>query len=121
MTTNNPLELSDATTWYLVTNLPVPTEHPTTDQQLASPILEEVIKLYGLRMWIEQSYRAMRQHWQMVCCALSFCWYHPSHSSSRMVPAVVESPELSVAQPTSLLADGEGMGKNSASKQENNL
>src|SRR5712691_13305821 len=47
-------------------------------------------------MWVEQSYkhvkhelgwsqyqvrsdRAMRRHWQLVCCAFSFCWYHDAH------------------------------------------
>jgi SRSO17 transposase len=69
-------------TWYLTTNLPV-------DQ--AS--LAEVVRLYGLRHWIEQSYkqmknelgwadfmvrsdRAIRRHWTLVCCAFAFCWWH---------------------------------------------
>ena len=47
--------------------------------------------LYGLRNWVEQGYkqvkhelgwadfqvrgdRAIRRHWQLVCCAFSFCW-----------------------------------------------
>src|SRR5436190_17377623 len=29
-----------------------------------------------------RSDRALRRHWQMVCCAFSFCWYHHSHSST---------------------------------------
>src|SRR5712691_2883160 len=49
-------------------------------------------------MWVEQSYkqvkhalgwseyqerlaRAIRRHWQLVCCAFSFCWYHQAHSA----------------------------------------
>jgi len=53
--------------------------------------LREVIRLYGLRNWVEQSYkqtrqelgwadfmvrddRAIRRHWQLVYCAFSFCW-----------------------------------------------
>ena len=64
--------------------------------------LEEVIRLYGLRMWIEQSYkqvrgalgwsqyqarsdRAIRRHWQLVCYASSFCWYHHSHTLSDQI------------------------------------
>lgn len=48
--------------------------------------------MYGLRMWVEQSYKqvkhvlgwsdyqlrsdsAIRRHWQLVCCAFSFCWW----------------------------------------------
>ena len=27
-----------------------------------------------------RSDRAIRRHWQLVCCAFSFCWYHHSHS-----------------------------------------
>jgi hypothetical protein len=22
----------------------------------------------------------MRRHWQLVCCAFSFCWYHQAHA-----------------------------------------
>ena len=51
------------------------------------------MRLYGLRNWIEQSYkqmkdelgwadfmvrsdRAIRRHWTLVCCAFAFCWWH---------------------------------------------
>jgi len=78
--TTDPATLPDHTTWYLATNL------PPGDADLA-----EVVRLYGLRMWVEQSYKhtkyalgwsqyqvrsdaAMRRHWQLVCCAFSFCW-----------------------------------------------
>jgi len=96
--TTDPETLPDATTWYLVTNLPVPSSPTAEQSHLVGASLEEVIRLYGLRMWIEQSYkqvrgvlgwsqyqvrsdRAIRRHWQLVCCAFSFCWYHHSHSS----------------------------------------
>ncbi|MFL6184577.1 MAG: hypothetical protein ACJ745_07050, partial [Actinomycetes bacterium] len=53
--------------------------------------LAEVVRLYSLRNWVEQSYkqvkhelgwadfqvrsdRAIRRHWTLVCCAFSFCW-----------------------------------------------
>ena len=79
--TTDPATLPDHQTWYLVTNL------PTTDADLA-----EVVRLYGLRMWVEQAYKqtkhalgwaqyqvrgdaAMRRHWQLVCCAFAFCWW----------------------------------------------
>ncbi len=50
-----------------------------------------MVRLYGLRNWVEQGYkqvkgelgwadfqvrsdRAIRRHWTLVCCAFSFCW-----------------------------------------------
>jgi len=97
--TTDPVTLPDISTWYLVTNLPAPGSLAAEQSQLAAASIEEVIRLYGLRMWIEQSYkqvrgalgwseyqvrsdRAIRRHWQLVCCAFSFCWYHHSHCST---------------------------------------
>jgi len=65
-------------------------------------------------MWIEQSYkqvretlgwadyqvrsdRAMRRHWQLVCCAFSFCWYHHSYSPIDQI----QLPESGWCQTTS--------------------
>jgi hypothetical protein len=62
--------------------------------------LTEVVRLYSLRMWVEQSYQqvkhalgwahyqgrsdlAIRRHWQLVCCAFSFCWWHHSQAAGR--------------------------------------
>ncbi len=108
--TTDPQTLPDLTTWYLVTNLPAPTTCPVTAQQLAPANLEEVIRLYGLRMWVEQSYKqvkhalgwsqyqvrsdqAIRRHWQLVCCAFSFCWYHASHPFSSTTEDAREASE----------------------------
>lgn len=89
--TTDPATFPALSTWYLVTNLPAPhrpqreAAHPTAD-------LAEIVRLYGLRNWVEQSYkqvkqalgwaqyqvrsdRAIRRHWQLVCCAFSFCWW----------------------------------------------
>jgi hypothetical protein len=88
--TTDPATLPKLTTWYLVTNLPRP------ERRRARPLfppadLAEVVRLYGLRNWVEQGYkqvkgelgwadfqvrsdRAIRRHWQLVCCAFSFCW-----------------------------------------------
>jgi SRSO17 transposase len=94
--TTDPETLPDKTTWYLVTNLPAPGSVSAEQSPLTEASLAEVIRLYGLRMWIEQSYKqvkhalgwseyqvrsdqAIRRHWQLVCCAFSFCWYHHSH------------------------------------------
>lgn len=100
--TTDPVTLPDISTWYLVTNLPAPGSLAAEQSILGAASLEEVIRLYGLRMWIEQSYkqvrealgwadyqvrsdRAMRRHWQLVCCAFSFCWYHHSHSLTDQI------------------------------------
>jgi len=86
--TTDPQTLPDLTTWYLVTNVPAPTACPVTPHLFAPATLEEVIRWYGLRMWVEQSYKqvkqtlgwsqyqvrgdqAIRRHWQLVCCAFS--------------------------------------------------
>ena len=74
--------LPEISTWYLTTNL--------TREQAS---LSEIVRLYGLRNWVEQSYKqmkdelgwadfmvrkdhAIRRHWELVCCAFVFCrWY----------------------------------------------
>jgi SRSO17 transposase len=108
--TTDPLTLPDLCTWYLVTNLPAPPERPGTDLPFPPASLEELIRLYGLRMWVEQSYKqvkhalgwsqyqvrsdqAIRRHWQLVCCAFSFCWYHVSHPTARSSQAATEPSE----------------------------
>ncbi len=94
----DPKTLPDICTWYLTTNLPSPgSEWANEEGALPAADLEEVVRIYGLRMWIEQSYKqvkhslgwnqyqvrsdmAIRRHWELVCCAFSFCWYNQSHS-----------------------------------------
>lgn len=94
----DPKELPGISTWYQVTNLPSPgSERASEEGALPAAGLGEVVRLYGLRMWIEQGYKqvkhslgwsqyqvrsdiAMRRHWELVCCAFSFCWYNQSHS-----------------------------------------
>jgi len=88
--TTDPATLPETSTWYLATNLPRPgssaahSRHPAAD-------LTEVVRLYGLRHWVEQSYKqvkdklgwadfqvrsdtAIRRHQTLVNCAFSFCW-----------------------------------------------
>ena len=99
--TTDPATLPDHQTWYLATNLPAPGAAPD-DATLPPADLTEVVRLYGLRMWVEQSYKqtkyalgwsqyqvrsdqAIRRHWQLVCCAFSFCWWHDSHAATALV------------------------------------
>lgn len=80
--TTDPSTLPEISTWYLTSNL-------SADQ---TP-LAEIVRMYGLRNWVEQSYkqmkdelgwadfmvrndRAIRRHWEFVCCAFCFCWWH---------------------------------------------
>jgi DDE superfamily endonuclease len=89
--TKDPATLPGKATRYLATNLPRPgspwvhtCEHPPAD-------LAEVARIYGIRNWIEQSYKqvkdelgwadfqvrsdtAIRRHQTLVNCAFSFCW-----------------------------------------------
>jgi SRSO17 transposase len=84
--TTDPATLPETTTWYLETTLP-----------LASADLAEIVRLYGLRNWVEQAYkhikhslgwsqyqvradRAMRRHWALVQCAFAFCWWAETHA-----------------------------------------
>src|SRR5207248_4154771 len=114
--------------WYLVTNLPAPSACPLTQHRFAPANLEEVIRLYGLRMWVEQSYKqvkhtlgwsqyqvrsdqAIRRHWQLVCCAFSFCWYHAGHPSASATAEVPEPAEPAASLHSSDPVDAAGTGK----------
>ncbi|GLZ02482.1 hypothetical protein Acsp02_97330 [Actinoplanes sp. NBRC 103695] len=90
--TTNPAILPDKATWYLATNLPRPGgPHDTPEAPHEPADLTEVVRLYGIRHWIEQSYKqvkdelgwadfqvrsatAIRRHQTLVNCAFSFCW-----------------------------------------------
>ena len=102
--TTDPAKLPDLATWYLTTNLPAPSSERGNDGDLAPASVAEVVRLYGLRMWVEQSYKqvkhllgwsdyqvrsdhAIRRHWQLVCCAFSFCWW-----AYRRLPASLDEP-----------------------------
>ncbi len=134
--TTDPITLPDLTTFYLVTNLPAPGSQRAADSDLAAASLEEVVRLYGLRMWVEQSYKhvkhelgwsqyqvrsdkAIRRHWQLVCCAFSFCWYHASHSTASTMPEASEASEPEVPPQQSVPAEAPGMGeKNQREKRD---
>lgn len=79
--------LPEQSTWYLTTNLPLE----------AAP-LAEVVRLYGLRHWVEQGYkqmkdqlgwadfmvrsdRAIRRHSVRVSCAFAFCWWQEARQA----------------------------------------
>ncbi len=126
--TTDPQTLPDLSTWYLVTNLPAPPERPGSEPPFPPASLEEVIRLYGLRMWVEQSYKhvkhalgwsqyqvrsdkAIRRHWQLVCCAFSFCWYHASHPTASPTQEMKAPSEPDAPLPTNVAAVSAGTGK----------
>ncbi len=115
--TTNPERLPELGTWYLTTNLPAPGDRSerATGGDLHPASVSEVVRLYGLRMWVEQSYKqvkhalgfsdyqvrsdhAIRRHWQLVFCAFSFCWW--AHG------CLPTSPEESAEQPEDDLPAG---------------
>ena len=90
--TTDPGTLPALSTWYLLTNLPRPDSPRAAASPLAPAALAEVVRLYGLRLWVEQGYKqvkgelgwadfqvrsdaAIQRHWQLVCCAFTFCWW----------------------------------------------
>jgi hypothetical protein len=58
--TTDPKTLPDLSTMYLITNLPHPEHAEGHWSGLAPATLEEVVWLYGLRMWVEQSYKQVK-------------------------------------------------------------
>src|SRR5258706_248929 len=67
--TSDPRTLPAASTWYLVTNLPLPqtrraAEHPA----VPAAELAEVVRLYGLRQWVEQGYKQVKQELGWADC-----------------------------------------------------
>jgi SRSO17 transposase len=118
--TTDPERLPDKSTWYLVSNLPHPDSELAIKNDLAAADLSEIVHLYGLRMWVEQSYKqvkhvlgfsdyqvrsdlAIRRHWQLVCVAFSFCWWSYGH-----LPASLEEPtEIEDAPAASVSGRGE--------------
>jgi hypothetical protein len=89
--TADPAALPDKATWYLVTNLPRPAGPRQQDSPHPAADLAEIVRLYGIRNWIEQGYKqvkdelgwadfqvrsdiAIRRHQVLVNCAFSFCW-----------------------------------------------
>jgi DDE superfamily endonuclease len=89
--TADPGTLPDKATWYLVTNLARPGGPREEDSPWPAAGLAEIVRLYAIRNWIEQSYKqvkdelgwadfqvrsdiAIRRHQVLVNCAFSFCW-----------------------------------------------
>jgi DDE superfamily endonuclease len=74
-----------------------------TTLPVAAADLAEVVRLYGLRNWIEQDYKqvkhalgwsqyqvrsdwAIRRHWALVQCAFAYCWWAEARGGVRRAP-----------------------------------
>lgn len=125
----DPKTLPANSTWYLVTNLPAPDSRRAQEEE-ESPFepadLSEVVRIYGLRQWVEQSFRqikgelgfsdfqvrrdhAIRRHWELVFCAFSFCWWAYNYKQE----AVLKAAPLEV-EPVAEEAGGKSRGGDSS-------
>ena len=116
--TTDPATRPAISTWYLSTNM------TTADAPLA-----EVVRLYGLRNWIEDHYkrvkdelgwadfmvrsdRAIRRHWTLVNCAFSFCWWHEVRQPAAQEAAEALPPKAEPIRPPAKNAPPKARGKN---------
>jgi DDE superfamily endonuclease len=118
----DPQTLPANSSWYLMTNLPVPGSPRAQGSPFEAADLCKVVRIYGLRQWVEQSFRqikrelgfsdfqvrrdhAIRRHWEMVFCAFSFCWWaytntqeeHERAFTDPQPPDIKNVPEDEVA------------------------
>src|SRR5829696_6685148 len=128
----DPATLPALSTWYLLTNLPRPGSPRAAASPLAPADLAEVVRLYGLRLWVEQSYKqvkgelgwadfqvradaAIQRHWHLVCCAFTFCWWAwfraPEEERDRFGALAQAEPAGTPAPPPAPL-DAAGRGEN---------
>jgi len=114
--TTDPARLPDKATWYLATDLPRPGGPRSTDSPHKPADLAEIVWIYGLRHWIEQSYKqvkdelgwadfqvrsdtAIRRHQTLVNCAFSFCWTNGPVDPTPAHPTQPD-PTPATAEPT---------------------
>jgi hypothetical protein len=136
--TTDPATLPALSTWYLLTNLPRPGSPRAGAAPLAPADLAEVVRLYGLRLWVEQGYKqvkdelgwadfqvrsdaALQRHWHLVCCAFSFCWWAWCHADpserQALSPGDAASPLTALAPAASVAAGRGENGHQTASQQ----
>jgi hypothetical protein len=130
--TTDPATLPPLSTWYLLTNLPCPGAPQATTMPWAPAALAELVRLYGLRLWVEQSYKqvkghlgwadfqvrsaaAIQRHWQLVCCAFAFCWWAwfraPREERDRF-GALVQADPAGTPAPPLAAREPAGRGEN---------
>jgi SRSO17 transposase len=123
--TTDPATLPEVSTGYLSTILPRPGSPQADAWPVAPADLAEVVRLYGLRNWVEQGYKqakhelgwadfqvrgdmAIRRHWELVCCAFCFCWWARLRSPNE--PAT-QRQEPEPRSPVNLCVDAPEMNR----------
>lgn len=111
--TTDPATLPAQSTWYLATDLPRPSGPREENSPHPAADLAEIVRIYGIRHWIEQSYKqvkdelgwadfqvrsdtAIRRHQTLVTCAFSFCWdtwFAPPPPATEEEEPVLSRPE----------------------------
>lgn len=122
--TTDPDALPSRTSWYLATNLPAPGSSRAEESELEPANLAEMVRLYALRNWVEQSYKqvknslgwahyqvrkdiSIRRHWQMVCLAFTFCWRESSEFlEDEASPGVILEKQVSTPSARTHTAEG---------------
>jgi len=106
--TTDPQQLPKQSTWYLTTNVPTPDSARAATSPLTAADLAKIVRLYGLRIGVEQSYKqvkgtlgwadyqmrnavGIRRHWQWVCCAFSFCWWALDQVDTQPIESVLDT------------------------------
>ena len=130
--TTDPATLPPLSTWYLLTNLPRSGSPHADTAPGASATLEELVHLYGLRLWVEQSYKqvkgqlgwadfqvrgdtAIQRHWQLVCCAFAFCWwawFRPPAQERDRFAVLADAAAAEGPATTPAARDAAGRGEN---------
>ena len=115
--TTDPATLPAASTWSVVTTLPLPEVAPAAESALTPADRAEIVRLDGLRQWGEQgdrhmkgalgwaafqvrSDRAIQRHGQLVCGAFSFCWWaFLRRQATIMVDQALETASAPATEP----------------------
>lgn len=115
--TTDPATLPTNSSWYLMSNIPAPGYRRARESSFEAADLAEIVRIYGLRQWIEQSYRqlkgelgfadfevrsdrAIRRHWELVFCAFCFCWWaYFREQGAAFMDLMPESRSIPEAQP----------------------
>lgn len=126
--TTDPSSLPDGSTLFLETNAPLPGTAWAQESALEALPANEILRLYTLRYWIEQSYKqvkqhlgwaeyqvrgalAIKRHWQLVLCAFSFCWWAAAKAeATKLDEIVVEQDEPQAKKKPCDLATGVATG-----------
>ena len=70
----DPEHLPDRSTWFLVSNLPAPDSARAKESDLAPASVEEIVRLYGLRIWWSQATSRSSTRWAGPSTRCAVMW-----------------------------------------------